>query len=635
MVEIHVGALSPLKRKAKDIYEAIGKSIPGDVIILHKSCVIHSPGIRLPHSLTIVGADKSVTIGITPGTVGFFATENAQLEFSNLNIRVAGQANAISLENYSATLKLINCQIIYQSKISFRDRNPLLITNNSYTGALHIENSIINNCEVAFSNIDINNSKVGVLPHLGGNLSACILFSKKLSISNSELTHTSLFSEDEPAVLSGITSYGNLELNGKVNIDNLEYKKIELTEKEVKRLEKNIKKEPAAEEQVTSIFCLILQNEQFEVNISNLRAARGMIFGDIIKQAFLLVSNDGMLTLNHAKIGVFNYQSIIDGVGRITYEDVVDESNYDLVKKPTIQGTRTISPLLDSLEVEIEKSEEPSDALAELYNMIGLEDAKNKISRFAASEKMKNIQIKRGISTAKRGIRNLIFAGPPGTGKTKVANKMAQILFDMGAIKRNIVVEVTPAKLKGTVVGESAKNLIAACEKAKGGILFIDEAYSLTTDDQYNKDMIDELLTWTDEEHSEDLIVILAGYKHEVEELIYETNPGLSRRFPTWINFNEYSNKELFAIALSMIKDNHALVADNAFERLFSVMDENINQAKALKNFGNASFVNTFVNRLIEERDVRLSHITHHEDLSNEHLLTITADDINAVSSRM
>ncbi|MGL5895463.1 MAG: AAA family ATPase [Lactococcus lactis] len=634
-MEIHVGTLSPLKKKAKDIYEAVEKSIPGDVIILHKSCVLSNRGIIIPHSLTFVGNDKSVSIGIAPGIVGFFATGTSQLEFSNLNIRVGGQANAIRLEKYSETIKFNNSSIVYQSKVPYRDRNPLLLTDNdSYEGKLEVENSAIQNCEVALGDIDIKDSKIGLLPHMGGNLRACRLYAQRLTVIDSEITYVSLVSVQEAAFLRNISSYGNLELNGKCVIETLDFRQLVLTDKEGKQVAKDIKKYPTAEEQVTNIFCLKLLNEQFDVTISDLTADGDNTRG-AIKEAFLLIANDGVLHVNHAKIGAFNYQNVIDGLGEITYEDVVDDSNYNLVRKPSIKGFRTISPLLDSLEVEVEKNDEPSAALDELYNMIGLTDAKDKISRFAASEKMKNIQIKRGISTANRGIRNLIFAGPPGTGKTKVANNMAQILYDIGAIKRNIVVEVTPAKLKGTVVGESAKNLIEACEKAKGGILFIDEAYSLTTDDQYNKDMIDELLTWTDEKHSEDLIVILAGYKHEIEELIYETNPGLSRRFPTWINFQEYTNDELKAIALSMIKDNHALVAKNAFEKLFSVMDEKINQAKSLKNFGNASFVNTFVNQLIEERDVRLSTFTYHEDLSNENLLTITVEDINTVSSRM
>lgn len=631
MGEIHVGSINPLKRRAKNIYDAIAMSIAGDTIVLHKSFALTAQhGIEVPHTLYFIAAEKSITIGIPPGTVGFFVQGKASLEFSNIQLLTAGQANAIRLSEFQGILRFQQSSMQYQSGIVFRDRNPLLISDSSYSGSLECRESVIHQLEATFDYISVQDSQIGLLPLVGGKTSPSLLYGKQMTIETSDLSHIDVAS-GRPEQMRDISSFGNLEFIGHFHINSLTFKALSLTEKEAKAKKRLINKYGQGQIKIIENFSLRLTRAQSKLQIQNLSAVPSSLPEELSQSAFLLYQSDSQLEIHHGKMNIYPFKSIIDGEGTITFEDVVDETQYSIGKKPHISGERSISPLLETIEVQKKEQQQNSKALEELQGMIGLKEPKEKVHRLAATERMKSVQISRGMAAPLRGNRNLIFAGPPGTGKTTVADKMAQILFDIGAIKRNVVYETTPGKLKGTVVGESGKNLIEACEKAKGGVLFIDEAYSLTTDDQYNKDIIDELLTWTDEKHCEDLIVILAGYKKEIEELIYKTNPGLARRFPTWVNFEDYSKEELQAIALYVIQKRHALISENAFELLFKVLDEKVTIAKTLPHFGNASYINTFINKLLEARDVRLSQFTHLEDLSNEQLMTITVSDIREV----
>lgn len=630
--EIHVGSINPLKRRAKNIYDAVAMSIAGDTIVLHKSFTLTAQqGIEVLHTLYFTAAEKNITIGIPPGTVGFFVQGKASLEFSNIQLLTAGQANAICLSEFQGTLRFQKSAIKYQSGIQFRDRNPLLLSDSSYSGTLECIESILHQLEVALSSISIKGSQIGFLPIMGGKICPSLLYAQQLTIESSMLTHLEVAS-GQPEEFQDISSFGNLEFIGTFNINTLTFKALSFTEKEVKAKKRMIKKYGQEQTSIIENFSLKMTRALSKITIHNLTALPSTLPVELSQSAFMLYQSDSQLEIHHGKINLYPFKTLIDGEGAIIYEDVVDDTQYTIGKKPHISGERSISALLETIEIQKKEQKDNSKALEELQGMIGLKEPKEKVHRIAATERMKSVQISRGMAAPLRGNRNLIFAGPPGTGKTTVADKMAQILFDIGAIKRNVVYETTPGKLKGTVIGESGKNLIEACEKAKGGVLFIDEAYSLTTDDQYNKDIIDELLTWTDEKHCEDLIVILAGYKKEIEELIYKTNPGLARRFPTWVNFEDYSSEELQAIALYVLKKRQALISENAFDLLFKVLDEKVTIAKTLPHFGNASYINTFVNKLLEARDVRLSQFTHLEDLSNEQLMTVTVSDINEVA---
>lgn len=137
MGEIHVGSINILKRRARNIYEAIEISIAGDTIVLHKSFILNAQhDIEVPHTLYFTAAEKSITIGIPPGTVGFFVQGKVSLEFSNIQLLTAGQANAIRLSEFQGILRFRQSSIQYQSGIVFRDRNPLLISDSSYSGSL-------------------------------------------------------------------------------------------------------------------------------------------------------------------------------------------------------------------------------------------------------------------------------------------------------------------------------------------------------------------------------------------------------------------------------------------------------------------------------------------------------------------
>ena len=195
-------------------------------------------------------------------------------------------------------------------------------------------------------------------------------------------------------------------------------------------------------------------------------------------------------------------------------------------------------------------------ALARLDAMIGLGNVKTEIRRLAD---LIEHQRRREAQGLRRGTthRHLIFAGPPGTGKTEVARRYAAIASALGVIKRNHVEEVDRSTLVGALIGETEKLSRAAFQRARGGVLFIDEAYALTADDGGGRDFgrhAVETIMKLMEDHRDDTVVIAAGYPNEMRRLM-DSNPGLRSRFGATIDFPNYTPAELVAIVEKFAAD--------------------------------------------------------------------------------
>ncbi|GAA4972558.1 AAA family ATPase [Actinoplanes utahensis] len=205
-------------------------------------------------------------------------------------------------------------------------------------------------------------------------------------------------------------------------------------------------------------------------------------------------------------------------------------------------------------------------ALAELDAMIGLGHVKTEIRRLAD---LIEHQRRREAQGLPRGVthRHLIFAGPPGTGKTEVARRYAAIASALGVIRRNHVEEVDRSTLVGSVIGETEKLSRAAFQRARGGVLFIDEAYALAADDSSSRDFgrhAVETIMKLMEDHRDDTVVIAAGYPNEMRKLM-DSNPGLRSRFGATIDFPNYTPAELVAIVTKFAADEEYTVpADTA-----------------------------------------------------------------------
>lgn len=214
-----------------------------------------------------------------------------------------------------------------------------------------------------------------------------------------------------------------------------------------------------------------------------------------------------------------------------------------------------------------------------------------------------------------------VFKGNPGTGKTTVARILGSIFKELGVLSKGHLVEVERADLVGEYIGHTAQKTREQIKKALGGILFVDEAYSLARggEKDFGKESIDCLVKAM-EDHRDDLVLILAGYREEMEYFL-QTNPGLRSRFPIRIDFPDYTLDELLEIAQIFLAERDYCLSPSAREELL----RQLQVAHNLRHTGNARLVRNIIERAIRRQAVRLSS---QKNLSRDQLMLIEQVDL-------
>ncbi|MGB9812368.1 MAG: stage V sporulation protein K [Thermovenabulum sp.] len=280
---------------------------------------------------------------------------------------------------------------------------------------------------------------------------------------------------------------------------------------------------------------------------------------------------------------------------------------------------------IESKKYEIKKNKEEKleDVLRELDSLVGLTKVKQLVKEIHAFAEIQKRRKKEDLLTDPL-VLHMIFKGSPGTGKTTVARLIGKMFKEMEILQKGHLIEVERADLVGEYIGHTAQKTRDQIKKALGGILFIDEAYSLARggEKDFGKEAIDTLVKAM-EDYKDNLIVILAGYKDEMDWFL-RTNPGLRSRFPIQIEFPDYTLEELLQIAIIMVEKRQYKFTKEAIEKLEKIFIES-KKSIYYDKLGNARLVRNLIEKAIRKQALRL---INQKNISKEDLIYIRPEDI-------
>lgn len=325
-------------------------------------------------------------------------------------------------------------------------------------------------------------------------------------------------------------------------------------------------------------------------------------------------------------------------------ESVCDKSGVSAAKPPLNAMDYITSPepsFLDTSKseqkacadekIESEKAPEKQDEklpsleelMKELDGLTGLDKIKQDVRSLINLIKVRRLRVENSLAVPPISL-HMVFMGNPGTGKTTVARLLSGIYRATGVLTKGQLVEVDRSKLVAGYVGQTALKTAEAVEKAKGGILFIDEAYSLTPDNggsDFGREAVEIILKGM-EDNRGDLVVIVAGYEDLMEKFI-SSNPGLESRFSKYFMFEDYTGDQLYEIFKSMCVKNQYTLSEAADEKVTQLFKQLYETRDA--NFGNARDVRNIFERAVSRQSDRVAMI---EAPSVSDLQTLLPEDI-------
>lgn len=294
-------------------------------------------------------------------------------------------------------------------------------------------------------------------------------------------------------------------------------------------------------------------------------------------------------------------------------------ANEQTVKNEELPKVAIVEPVPFKEE---DRKKRLDELVGELESLVGLEEVKNEVHSLINLINIRQLRKKKGLPSPDMSY-HMVFTGSPGTGKTTVARLIAGIYKELGVLSKGGLVEVDRSGLVAGYVGQTALKVTEVVNKALGGVLFIDEAYSLSSPgaaNDFGGEAIDTLVKLM-EDHRDDLVVIVAGYTKEMNEFL-QTNTGLISRFNKFIEFKDYNEDDLIAIMYSMAEKMEMKLEDKAIEKLRAYLSGMNETAKRI--FGNARGIRNLFEKMLVGQANRLSCIS---ELTIEDLSVITAED--------
>ena len=347
-------------------------------------------------------------------------------------------------------------------------------------------------------------------------------------------------------------------------------------------------------------------------------------YGEITKLASNIVENQEDISL----------RVLINKISEITVkEERPSKEVYHLARilKDSLVsycGYRYIKNIVnDEVSYEVDRRT-LDELLTELNGLVGLKNVKQQVKDLIAYQRIQVLRCEHGFHNSKNTL-HMAFVGNPGTGKTTVARIVGHVYKQIGLLSKGQFVEVSRTDLIAGYQGQTALKVKKVIESARGGVLFIDEAYSITENDQtdsYGRECLTEL-TKALEDYRDDLVVIVAGYTEPMNSF-FESNPGLKSRFNKFIEFEDYSANDLINILKSICHQNDYILADELLDSLNQFFGEEVSRKS--EHFANGRLARNIYDDLVMNHARRVVSINNpsDEDLTKLKLQDFIPDDI-------
>lgn len=316
------------------------------------------------------------------------------------------------------------------------------------------------------------------------------------------------------------------------------------------------------------------------------------------------------------------FELLIRADGVLECDEQQERTAFEAFIDKHLAGARRMKPV--SKKVTADGHDDLGDSIATLRGLIGLDAVKQEVEDLIAFLKVQGIRLGKGMSVTEIS-RHLVFYGNPGTGKTTVARLLSRIYASLGFLSKGHMVETERAGLVAGFVGQTAIKTREVCQQALGGVLFIDEAYTLVgKENDYGQEAIDTLLKFM-EDNRDDLVVVVAGYPEKMAGFL-NSNPGIRSRFTRFMNFQDYSPEELSSIFAGFCKEGGLTLSNGASAKAKSIFEEQFLQRD--ETFGNARFARNLFEQCLVRHARR---ITRADNITDGMLTTLEEDDVEWV----
>jgi ATP-dependent Clp protease ATP-binding subunit ClpA len=564
-----------LGKASKEVFNNIYNDLSNEIIGQDEACKEFTMAFRRPY---VIGSDpkkirNSIILYGSNGTGRYqMVTTMGQL-LKKYGLTVSNEVFVLDMSRYqSSSQEILFLQDLY---VALTGKNPIILVENFEEASpifnrmlteLVLNGTCILNKRYTFKNnqlIESTNTLSGdVIDHLNGNDKILVFVSEK-----------------NPTKM--------MDIFGKSFIDRID-DKVQTKKLDEDSLIRII---------VQLIDSLILRcKSQLEMNVTVDPSVNKYLMS-------IYEPNDGKDSITPTVSKIYN--ELVDIA--LKNDDITDiHLAYDETLKASFNEQVVDLDVVDDSKAEREEIQK------ELDDIVGLDYVKNYLLSLENLLKINQIRKQKGLKTNEIS-KHMIFTGNPGTGKTTIARIVSRMMKACGILKQGQLVEVTRADLVGKYVGHTAPLTMSVIQSALGGVLFIDEAYSLYRgkDDSFGLEAIDTLVKMM-EDHRDDLIVILAGYTKEMQEFL-EANSGLKSRFANIIEFDDYTGEELMLIAKSIAKSKDYVIAEDALRPLQDYFT--IIQAQGDPNSGNGRLARNLVEDAILNQSKRL--LEHPEEQMN------------------